>query len=174
MHFNSGKLTTELFSNLIPNCTTWNTISWMWQPVFRQMFKDVSTENAASSQSQSYITTDDQSVSTSWFRAHSGTCDQILLRVWKLLSCFCVAPSLTRGRVCLQVICQNAHLIFTLHEFHTVQRCVWNIFKVSLSLTASCFTVEENKQENQVEFRRTTPIVIHESIQPELRLLVAC
>jgi hypothetical protein len=30
--------------------------------------------------------------------AHSGTCDQILLSVWKLLSCLCGAHSLTRSR----------------------------------------------------------------------------
>jgi hypothetical protein len=29
-----------------------------------------------------------------------GTCEQILLPVWKLLSCICVAPSLTRGWAC--------------------------------------------------------------------------
>jgi hypothetical protein len=35
----------------------------------------------------------------SWCRARSGTCDQILLPVGTLLSYFCRAPSLTRGRV---------------------------------------------------------------------------
>jgi hypothetical protein len=34
------------------------------------------------------------------YRAHSKTCDQVLLSVWKLLSCLCRAPSLTRGRAC--------------------------------------------------------------------------
>jgi hypothetical protein len=33
-------------------------------------------------------------------RAHSGTCDQILLPVWKLRSCIYWSPSLTTGRVC--------------------------------------------------------------------------
>jgi hypothetical protein len=40
-------------------------------------------------QSQSHVTTDgqsvSQSVSMSWCRVHSGTCDKILLSVWKLL-----------------------------------------------------------------------------------------
>jgi hypothetical protein len=36
-----------------------------------------------------------------WRSVHSGTCDQILFSVWKLLCCLCGAPSLTRGRVCL-------------------------------------------------------------------------
>jgi hypothetical protein len=52
-------------------------------------------------QSQSHVTTDGQSVSTSWCQIHSGTCDQILFSVWKLLCCLCGAPSLTRGRICL-------------------------------------------------------------------------
>jgi hypothetical protein len=55
--------------------------------------------------SRSQVTTDGHSVSMSRYRAHSGTCDQILLSVWSLFSercCpfLCRAPSLTRGRVC--------------------------------------------------------------------------
>jgi hypothetical protein len=53
------------------------------------------------SQSQSHVTTDGLSVSMSWCKDHSGTCDQILFSGWKLLCCLCGAPSLTRGRVCL-------------------------------------------------------------------------
>jgi hypothetical protein len=46
-----------------------------------------------------------QSVRTSWCRAHSGTCDQMLFSFRRLMSefccpLFCWAPSLTRGRVC--------------------------------------------------------------------------
>jgi hypothetical protein len=37
----------------------------------------------------------------SWCWVHSGTCDQILLSVWKFLFCFCGATSLTRSQVCL-------------------------------------------------------------------------
>jgi hypothetical protein len=37
------------------------------------------------------------------YRAHSGSCDRILLSVWKLLSCLCRALSVTRGRVCHSV-----------------------------------------------------------------------
>jgi hypothetical protein len=54
-----------------------------------------------SSQSQSHIATDGQSVSTSWCRAPSGAHDQIFIAVWQLRTCFCGAPSLTRRRVCL-------------------------------------------------------------------------
>jgi hypothetical protein len=45
---------------------------------------------------------DSRSVSMSWCRAQFGTWDQILLpaAVWKLRSCLCGAPSLTRRRVC--------------------------------------------------------------------------
>jgi hypothetical protein len=52
-------------------------------------------------QSQSHIATDGQSVSKSWCRAPSGAHGQIFNTLWQLRSCFCVAPSLTRGRVCL-------------------------------------------------------------------------
>jgi hypothetical protein len=50
--------------------------------------------------SQSHIATDGQPVIKSWCRAPSGAHDQILITVWQLRSCFCGAPSLTRGRVC--------------------------------------------------------------------------
>jgi hypothetical protein len=51
------------------------------------------------SQSQSHIATDGQSISKSWCRAPSEAHDQIFIIVWQLRSCFCEAPSLTRGRV---------------------------------------------------------------------------
>jgi hypothetical protein len=60
-----------------------------------------SSETSVNFQSQSHVTTAGQSVSMSWCQVHSGTCDQILFSVWKLLCSLCVAPSLTRGRVCL-------------------------------------------------------------------------
>jgi hypothetical protein len=56
------------------------------------------------SQSQSHIATDGQSVSKSWCRAQSGAHDQTFITVWQLRFCFCGAPSLTRGRVCLLYI----------------------------------------------------------------------
>jgi hypothetical protein len=49
--------------------------------------------NNSSTRSQSHITTD-----RCW--AHSGTCDHILLSVWRLLSCLCGVPFLRRGKVC--------------------------------------------------------------------------
>jgi hypothetical protein len=52
-------------------------------------------------QSQSHIATDGQSISKSLRRAPSGDHDQIFITLWQLRSCFCGAPSLTRGRVCL-------------------------------------------------------------------------
>jgi hypothetical protein len=53
----------------------------------------------AVSQSQSYIATDGRSISKSWYRVPSGAHDQIFIIVWQLRSCFCGAPTLTRGRV---------------------------------------------------------------------------
>jgi hypothetical protein len=52
-------------------------------------------------QSQSHIGTDGHSVSKSWCRAPSGAHDQIFITVWQLRSCFCGAPSLTRGQFCI-------------------------------------------------------------------------
>jgi hypothetical protein len=52
-------------------------------------------------QCQCHIAADGQSISKSWCRAPSGAHDQIFSTVWQLRSCFCEAPSLTRGRVCL-------------------------------------------------------------------------
>jgi hypothetical protein len=75
------------------------------------------------SQSQSHATTHGQSVSMSWCQVHSGTCDQILFSVWKLLCCLCGAPSLTRGRGlspvshCHQYLvhCQRFNTIYIVH-----------------------------------------------------------
>jgi hypothetical protein len=53
------------------------------------------------SESEFYVTTDSQSASLSWNKDPSGSYDQILITVWQLRFCFCEAPSLTRGRVCL-------------------------------------------------------------------------
>jgi hypothetical protein len=60
----------------------------------------------AESQNQSHIATDCQTVSKSWCRAPSGVHDQIFITVSRLRSCFCGAPSLTRGRVCLLYMLQ--------------------------------------------------------------------
>jgi hypothetical protein len=57
--------------------------------------------DSISSQSHMNLATDGQSVSKSWCRAASMAHDQIFITVWQLRSCFCGAPSLTRGRVCL-------------------------------------------------------------------------
>jgi hypothetical protein len=53
------------------------------------------------SPSPSHIATDGLSVSKSWCRAPSRAHDQIFIAPRLLGSCFCGAPSLTRGWVCL-------------------------------------------------------------------------
>jgi hypothetical protein len=55
-----------------------------------------------------------QSVSQSWCRASSGAHDKVLITVWQLRSCFCGAPSLTRGPVCLlyMLLVQLASAVF--------------------------------------------------------------
>jgi hypothetical protein len=67
-----------------------------------EVFGPASTRETAlgQSESQSHIATDGQPVSKSWCRAPYGAHDQILITVWQLRSCFCVVPSMTRGRVC--------------------------------------------------------------------------
>jgi hypothetical protein len=80
------------------------------------------------SQSQSYITTDSQSVSKSWCRAQSGTSGQrSFFFFWKFLSCHLGAPSLTRGRVChLSVYNQSTVVSQYLHKIFTY--CVTHIW----------------------------------------------
>jgi hypothetical protein len=88
------------------------------------------------SQSQSHIATDGQSVCLSWCRAPAGAHDQIFLLVWKLLSCPCGAPSLTRGRVChlsitVGSISPSQYVqIFTNLQFLT--NCMYNIYKACI------------------------------------------
>jgi hypothetical protein len=53
------------------------------------------------SNSKSKSCYDRQSVCMSWCQVHSGTRDQMLHSVWKLLCFLCGAPSLMRSRVCL-------------------------------------------------------------------------
>jgi hypothetical protein len=76
----------------------WGCLLWICL-TFRQL--------THSSESESYVTTDDQSASLSWYKApiRSLRPDFFSVRnteyVWKLRSWFRGAPSLTRGRVCL-------------------------------------------------------------------------
>jgi hypothetical protein len=74
------------------------------------------------SQSQSHIVTDGQSVSKSWCRAPSGSHDQIFITFWLLRSCFCGAPSLTGGRVCLlYMLLSLASAVFLGSEFRVTR-----------------------------------------------------
>jgi hypothetical protein len=54
-----------------------------------------------------------------WYRARFGTCDQILLPVWRLLSCSCGAPSLRRGWVC-SLQCNHSMVRVTQNRNHTL------------------------------------------------------
>jgi hypothetical protein len=71
----------------------------------RTYFTVSSETPATGSRSLSYFMTDGQSVSMSWYRAplwdlwpDITSCRNVA--VWNLRSCFCGAPSLTRGWVC--------------------------------------------------------------------------
>jgi hypothetical protein len=98
-----------LLSKITPTYFTWLTkglfrpfnARWGWGGLSSQ------------SQSQSHIANDGQSVSKSWCRAPSGAHDQIFITIWQLRSCFCGAPSLTRGRVCfLHMLLALARAVF--------------------------------------------------------------
>jgi hypothetical protein len=82
---------------------------WLFLFVFFSMSVAPSDERSGLSfvlvtrtQSQSHVTTDDQSVSKSWIRAPCGSRDRTLISVWHLRILFyrLRAPPLTRGRVC--------------------------------------------------------------------------
>jgi hypothetical protein len=81
--------------------TAEHTITELW--ALLRMTNDESRMDSPKSKSKSHcdwrsIT---QSISKSWCRAPYGAHDQIYITIWQLRSCFCGAPSLTRGRVCL-------------------------------------------------------------------------
>jgi hypothetical protein len=59
--------------------------------------------SAATSQSQSYVTTDGQSASQSWRQALSEAQYHIFFTVRQLRFLQCGAPSLTKGRVCSSI-----------------------------------------------------------------------
>jgi hypothetical protein len=63
-------------------------------------------------QSQSHVTTDGQSVSMSWCQVHSGTCDQILFSVWKLLCCWEVGSVSCQSVSQCLVHCQRFNIIY--------------------------------------------------------------
>jgi hypothetical protein len=87
--------------------------------------------------SQSHIATDGQSVSLSWCRPPAGAHNQMFLLVWKLLSCPCGAPYLTRGRVShLSVIVSSinsCHYVQIFTSLHLLSNLICNISKTSIS-----------------------------------------
>jgi hypothetical protein len=101
----------------------------------------------STSQSQSYVTTDGQSASVSWNK--TPICGlrpdfYYCLTVWQLRSCFCGAPSLTRGWVCLlymllvlaSAVCLGSESLETRN--HILLSQVWDFpFRCLLRLAAS-------------------------------------
>jgi hypothetical protein len=57
----------------------WPSTNWLG------LSSGLTATTSSQSESESHITTDDQSVSASWFRAPSGAHDQMLITVWLLL-----------------------------------------------------------------------------------------
>jgi hypothetical protein len=95
--------------------------------------------------SRSYVKTDGQSASMSRFRAHSGTCDKILLSVRKLLSERCVLSlwgALSDERSGLSCNSQSAAMYrylyqgFTCHVFYSSAMLVYTIHTELFSVPA--------------------------------------
>jgi hypothetical protein len=59
-----------------------------------------SSQSQSQSESESYVMTDDQPVSKSWFQGPCGSHDRIFISVDIYEFYRCRAPPLTRGRVC--------------------------------------------------------------------------
>jgi hypothetical protein len=80
-------------------------------------------------------------VSKSWCRAPSGAYDKIFITVWQLRSCFCGAPSLTRGRVCLlYMLLALASAVFLGSEFlRTCEIIVRKVLVFSICFWFLCF-----------------------------------
>jgi hypothetical protein len=94
--------------------------------------------------SQSHIASDGQSITKSWCWAPSGSHDQIFITVWQLQSCFCGAPSLSRGRVrLLYMLLALASVVFLRSESlgtrdHILLSQIWDFpFCRLLRLTGS-------------------------------------
>jgi hypothetical protein len=63
----------------------------------------------------------------SWCRTPSGAYDQIFITVWQLRSCFCGAPSLTRGRVCLlYMLLDPSSAVFLGTRDHILLSQIWD------------------------------------------------
>jgi hypothetical protein len=86
-----------------------------------------STANCQS-QSQSYVTTDDQSASLSWNKAPIWGLRPDVITVWQLRACWCGALSLTRGRVCRLSESQSAVIsllsVCTIYILHVI-KCMY-------------------------------------------------
>jgi hypothetical protein len=94
---------------------------------------------SSQSQSQSYVTTDGQSVITSRYRAHSGTCDQIFIKVRRLFSEICRLVFLGRPlwREVGSVICLSLSSNFPLLTSIIYVTCVLqfrNLYSINIKL----------------------------------------
>jgi hypothetical protein len=90
-------------------------------------------------QSQSHITTDGQSVIMSRYRAHSGTCDQILLSVRRVFHEICSLVSVGRPiwREVRSIIClsQSSNLpLFTSNIYVTCVLQFSNVYTINIKL----------------------------------------
>jgi hypothetical protein len=111
------------------------------------------------SQNQSHIATDGQSVSKSWCRAPSGAHDQIFVTVWQLRTCSCGVPSLTRGHVChLYMLLTLSSTVFLGSETlrtrdHILLSQIWDFpFRRLLRLAGSWWRYSTPPRHGYVQF----------------------
>jgi hypothetical protein len=107
---------------------TWSQIGWQYSFIWdvnllrnkaSLNLEDFSGTSLIQSQSKSHVTTDGQSISMSWCKVHSGTCDQILYSVWKSLwgalpDERSVLSPVSHFHKCL-VHCQRSNIIYIVH-----------------------------------------------------------
>jgi hypothetical protein len=97
------------------SCPRWMTLSAA-APELNGLASNCRTNSRI--QSQTYVTTDGQSVSLSWCQAPSGVQDQNFVTVRQLPVSSCGLPSLTRGRVCrLQLLLSLASEVSACHLY---------------------------------------------------------
>jgi hypothetical protein len=135
------------------------------------------------SQSQSHVTTDDQSVSKSWFQDPSGSHDRILISVWHLLFYRCRAPPLTRGRsvICISHLnCFSSVILLLAFASYFIADCLRSAFftskrhKPSHHVKVAVHGAGLLLTKVKVTLRPTTSRSVRLGFEPRLGLMTRC
>jgi hypothetical protein len=138
-------LSCHFFSIILPNANSGDSTQFNSPaPKLRSRQAGVSNLNQLKCHNQRHITTDGRSISKSWCQAPSGAHDHIFITLWQLRYCFCGAPSLTRGRICLlYMLLALASVVFLGTEslgtcYHILLSQIWDFpFRRLLRLAGS-------------------------------------